>query len=210
MKDRQNILKKLDSARLIRFSIFAAVALIHIAFLLYLRFSLPVREEEEIRDAEIIKLVDIMEYIPPPPPRIEPEKKVIVVNEQPAASEIIIEVDEEIELVSQVVETVVYVEPIYLPQHKISVIPVIPSDEVQGRIVYPPMAHRQGIEGIVYAELYIDSTGLIRKVVILKDPGHGFADAAIQALEGVRCSPAESNGTKVAVRYRYPIRFILK
>lgn len=89
------------------------------------------------------------------------------------------------------VETVVYIEPVYLPQRKISV-------------------SRHTFKGIVYAELYIDSTGLIRKVVILKDPGHGFADAAIQALEGVICSPAESNGTKVAVRYRYPIRFILK
>lgn len=209
MKTRTQSFLKVNPVRLIRYSIFFGVTLIHIALLLYLKFSLPVKQEEVVMDAQPIKLVDIQEFIPPPPPKIEKLKDKIQVNEQPAASEIIIEVEKEIEVVNQEVQAVVYEEPVYLPQHKISVIPVIPTEEVLERMIYPPMAQRQEIEGIVFVELYIDMKGIIRKVVILKDPGHGFAEAAILALNGLQCTPAESNGKTVAVRYRYPIRFVL-
>ena len=97
----------------------------------------------------------------------------------------------------------------YLPQHKISAVPVIPSREVLARIVYPPMALKQGIEAVVYLELYIDSAGLIKKIKVLKDPGHGFAQAAVSALQGLSCIPANANGKNVAVKYRYPVKFTL-
>jgi protein TonB len=98
----------------------------------------------------------------------------------------------------------------YVPQHKISIVPEIPTKEVLGRIRYPSLALRQEIEGVVYLELFIDTAGVIRKIQVLKDPGYGFADAAIEALTGIRCKPAISNGSPVAVRYRYPVRFTLQ
>ena len=100
-------------------------------------------------------------------------------------------------------------EIVYLPQHKISSVPIIPSREVLSRIVYPPMALKQGIEAVVYLELFIDSNGSIKKIKVLKDPGHGFAQAAVKALEGVTCVPANANGKNCAVRYRYPVKFTL-
>ena len=45
---------------------------------------------------------------------------------------------------------------------------------------------------------------------VLKDPGFGFAEAAIKALAGLVCEPAQVEGRPVAVRYRYPVRFALK
>ena len=71
------------------------------------------------------------------------------------------------------------------------------------------MAMKQGIEGVVYLELYIDEAGNIRRINVLKDPGYGFADAAVAALEGITCKPAMMNDKPVAVRFRYPVRFVL-
>lgn len=165
-------------------------------------------------EAKIVKLVDVQEYVPPPP------TNVIQVEEQPVASEVIQETDEVIEQEAPKTNVVEANQSVfagaegdgieYLPQHKITDVPVVPTKEVLSRIVYPSMAHKQGIEGVVYLELYIDDEGTIRDIKVLKDPGHGFAEAAVAAFEGLKCEPAKQNGKAVPVRFRYPVRFSLK
>jgi 4-diphosphocytidyl-2C-methyl-D-erythritol kinase len=91
----------------------------------------------------------------------------------------------------------------------ISVVPEIPTKSILSKIEYPKMAMKQGIEGVVYLELFIDENGNIRQVNVLKDPGYGFAEAAIAALDGIICKPALMNDKPVAVRFRYPVRFVL-
>lgn len=188
--------------------IFAFVGTLHLAAFIFIRFSLPSKEIAQTDDANnILKLVDVEEYIPPPPP---PEADVKVVYNQPTASEQIIETET---VVVEVLESAPVAKPAeieYMPQHKVSVIPEIPTKDILSRIEYPPIAMRQEIEGTVILELYIDQMGNIRKVIVLKDPGYGFAAAALAALEGIVCKPAMANNMPVAVRYRYPIRFSLK
>ncbi|MDC7220558.1 MAG: energy transducer TonB [Spirochaetales bacterium] len=191
--------------RLIRYSLFSLAALAHLIVILYFRYTVTTQAQTAAPEASIIKLVDFQEYVPPPPPE-QKKEEVVEVSEQPNSSESIIEIEEE---VIEVKDAAPYREPDYLPQHKISQVPRIPTDEVLDRIEYPAMALRQKKEAVVYVELYIDQTGLVRKVVVLKDPGYGFAEAAVKALEGLQCTPAEANGTPVAVRFRYPIRFQL-
>lgn len=103
----------------------------------------------------------------------------------------------------------VQAEETYLPQNQVSVMPVFNDKEIRSRLVYPQAAQRQGIEGTVYVELYIDSGGNVRRVEILKEdpPGRGFAEAAKKAFTGLLGKPAEANGKPVNVRYRYPVRF---
>jgi len=101
-------------------------------------------------------------------------------------------------------------EPDYLPQFKIDQVPTMPDSAILARIVYPPLAAKQGIEAVVFLELYIDDRGVIRKVNVLKDPGFGFAEAAVKALDGVQVRPAQAQGKPVAVRFRYNMRFKLK
>lgn len=188
-----------------RMPVFLAFAgLVHLAAFGLLRFSTPSAPEPEESYSEILKLVDVNEYLPPPEVI---EEKTVVYN-QPEASEEVIETEKEIIETSDPGYAGVP-EPDYLPQHKISDVPAIPAKEILGRIEYPPIALRQGIEGVVYLELYIDQTGLIRRITVLKDPGFGFADAALRALQGIRCAPARANGVPVAVRFRYPVRFTL-
>jgi len=102
------------------------------------------------------------------------------------------------------------VEPDYLPQFKIDQLPQFPTQQILSRVVYPPLAAAQGLEVTVILELSIDKDGVIRKIVVLKDPGFGFSEAAVKALSGIQVVPAQAGGQTVAVRYRYPIRFTLK
>lgn len=165
-------------------------------------------------ESRIVKLVDVQEYVPPPP-----ATSVVQVQEQPKASEVVEEV-EEIQEQKAPETNVVQAAPAatsggsegieYFPQHKITEVPVFPTKDVQARMVYPQMAYKQGIEGVVYLELFIDDEGNIRKIEVLKDPGHGFAEAAIAAFDGIKCKPATANGKPVAVRFRYPVRFQIK
>ena len=181
----------------IRPLLLSLVIVIHVVVLICVKFSVSNAAPEEEPNAEIFKLVDVEEFVPPPPPVIE--KKEVVINSV-KSSENIQETEKE----------VVEVEDIdYVPQHKISVVPEIPTKTILSKIEYPKMAMKQGIEGVVYLELFIDEEGNIRRINVLKDPGYGFAEAAIDALQGIKCKPALVNDKPVAVRFRYPVRFKL-
>ena len=177
-------------------AIFAFALLLHVAAICL--FSVRQKEDEietvDFSQADVFKLVDVQEYTKP-----ESQSEEIVVQ-QPKASERVLETEKKVKD---------FDESAFLPQHKISTVPVIPIREVLSKIEYPPMALRQGIEAVVYLELFIDSKGAIKNIKVLKDPGHGFAEAAVAALKGIVCVPANTNGKNVAVRYRYPIKFTL-
>jgi protein TonB len=201
--------------RWLRGAILVAVIGAHLALLVGVTITTRVREERE--DTSVFKMVDVAEYVPPPPepepeppppPPERPQRQ--VVESEPA--ETVIETDEEVAYV----EEQPHAEPAqptaieYLPQHRISVAPDIPTEEIRSRVEYPALANRQGIEGVVYLELFIDAEGVIQRIEILREPGYGLGEAAIAAFEGITVAPAEANGTPVAVRYRYPIRFELR
>ena len=198
--------------RFIKPIILLCVLLLHIAALVLVKFHSQVQEQQKEESYEILKLVDIEEFVPPPPPPKEEIKEVIPEETvQTAVSETVLVTEEEIiESVEDEPRTAIPQEIEYVPQHKISTIPEIPTKQILENIVYPAMALRQGLEGVVYLELFIDHEGTIRKIEVLKDPGFGFAEAAIDALKGVVCVPATANGKTVAVRFRYPVRFTLK
>ena len=185
-------------AGLWRLLVFVFALLLHVAAICF--FSITQKEEDvqtvDFSQADVFKLVDVQEYVKPPV-----QEDTTIVKNQPKASERIKETEQ------KVVKD--FDESAFLPQHKISSVPVIPIREVLSKIEYPPMALRQGIEAVVYLELFIDSNGAIKNIKVLKDPGHGFAEAAVAALRGIICIPANANGKNCAVRYRYPIKFTL-
>ncbi len=201
----------------LKISLFLVVVIIHI--IIILTVSISSKKKEERKDNTVFKMVDIQEYIPPPPvvkeipkpkPVIpKPKEEVVEVPQQEAIAEEVIETEKVVVEVEQI-----YTEPVevieYLPQHKISDPPKIPTDEILKRVIYPPLANKQKIEGIVYLELFIDQEGNIRNIEVLKDPGFGLTQAAIDAITGLKCTPAKSNGKSVPVRFRYPVRFKLK
>ena len=116
--------------------LFSLVIAIHVIVLICVKFSISNAVPEEEKAAEIFKLVDVEEFVPPPPPPVI-EKKDVVVNSV-KASENIQETEKEVVEVEEAPE----IE--YVPQHKISVVPEIPTKEILSKIEYPKMAMKQG------------------------------------------------------------------
>ncbi len=85
-----------------------------------------------------------------------------------------------------------------------------PAFRKQVQPVYPPLARRRGKEGIVVLRLSISETGNLTRLEVLDDPGHGFADAAQEAIRSSNFTPAHHNGKPIAVRAVLPIRFSLR
>ena len=196
----------------IRLIVFAAVAALHIIIIFTVAIHMETVKKEAEPVAGIMKLVDVQEEIPPPPPERQP---VFPQETQAAIAETLIATDE----IPPPVSAFVY-GPVqersesteYLPQHRVSLLPVLPEDEIVRAMVYPPIAQRSNIEGMVYLELFIDRNGAVRDARILREdpPNRGFGEAAINAFKGIKGKPAEANGLPVAVRYRYNLRFRLK
>jgi len=208
---------------------FAVAALLHIVLIMFVSFRAETTQMLMEPIAGVMRLVDLQEYVPPPPaPEILFNENEI--NTQDLTAAIIIEIDELLPTDTAPVYAPVNVpagssitasvhgrtgteEIIFLPQHRITLLPVLPEAEIRRNIVYPPLAQRSGIEGIVFLELLIDQRGNITEIIVLREnpPGRGFAEAAVNAFYGVRATrPAELNGQAVAVRFRYPINFALR
>jgi protein TonB len=155
-----------------------------------------------------MKLMDVEELIPPPERPVGP-----VTNTLETIAETMIETDEAPP--PPVLSTDAASVPeqiVYLPQYMVSAIAVLPENEILRNVIYPPIALRSGIEGTVYLELFIDRSGDIRDITILREnpPGRGFGEAAVNALKGIRAKPAEANGTAVAARLRYNYTFRIR
>lgn len=84
-----------------------------------------------------------------------------------------------------------------------------PSFTKQAVPIYPTLARKRGKEGIVLLKLHISKTGRLTKVDVLEDPGFGFADAAIEAVEASSFAPGYHNGKPVAMQATLPVRFTL-
>ena len=74
---------------------------------------------------------------------------------------------------------------------------------------YPPVARRLGKEAVVNLRLTISQQGKLEKVELLNDPGFGFGEAAITAIERSTYHPATLNGVAVASRAQLKINFRL-
>ena len=178
--------------------------------------------------AGVMRLVDLQEYIPPPTPEIlfydyetsnQDLLAAIIIQIEELQHEDIVPVHAPANALQN---SSIFVplhdrsgaeEIIFLPQHRITLLPVLPEEEIRRNIVFPSLAQRSGIEGIVFLELLIDHRGNINDIIVLRENplGRGFAEAAVNAFYGIRATrPAELNGEPVAVRFRYPIRFALR
>lgn len=76
--------------------------------------------------------------------------------------------------------------------------------------VYPPLAQERGIEGRIVLTLLIDPEGHVRKIEVTEAAGHGFTEAALEAIRKSTFAPAKVNGIKVTARAVLPIHFRLR
>ena len=79
------------------------------------------------------------------------------------------------------------------------------------KIVYPELLKKAAIEGKVILWLYLDETGKVEKVQINISSGNEMLDeAAIQAMNNARFTPALQRDTSVPVWIQWPVSFKLK
>jgi protein TonB len=166
-------------------------------------------------------LTDITEYIPEPPPHAPPPPMQEIIPQVESIAETMIEADIIPEQIIVEPGSLITVPEIthsddpwvgYISQSQISVLPQFNINEITADLIYPQIALRSGIEGRVILELFVDRTGVIQRIDILREEpaGRGFGDAAISAFTGRKGEPAYSNGLAVSCRYRYPVTFRIR
>ncbi|MDR1908440.1 MAG: energy transducer TonB [Spirochaetaceae bacterium] len=205
-----------ENANRTRLAIFALAALAHILLIRFVAVKLETAEPAPEAPVQIMRILDLEEEIPLPPPpapaRAQPQ------NAVESIAETLIETDETPDQTIVEPGSLTGFQALgpgddeYLPMSRVSVAPVFDERAILRNLVYPAIARRAGIEGLVYLELVIDRNGVIQRIRILREdpPGRGFGEAAVKAFDGISCRPAEANGRPVGVYYRYPIRFRLR
>ena len=89
--------------------------------------------------------------------------------------------------------------------------PIGGYQNIQKNLVYPRLARRLEVEGVVQVKCYILATGEIDSCVIIQGiPGYKECDkAAIAAIKSVHWTPAEQAGNPVSVWISIPVVFRL-
>lgn len=82
--------------------------------------------------------------------------------------------------------------------------------EIWRNVIYPFEAKKLKIEGTVYLEAFIDETGKVDDVRVVKGIGGGCDESAMQAIYATRFAAGKVNGKPVKVRMTIPIRFRLE
>ncbi|MBX3251931.1 MAG: TonB-dependent receptor [Myxococcales bacterium] len=72
---------------------------------------------------------------------------------------------------------------------------------------YPPAAEEAGLEGRVLLALTIEADGAVTDVQVVRTAGHGFDEAAVEAVRRFRFQPATRDGEPAAVRIQYEYVF---
>lgn len=81
---------------------------------------------------------------------------------------------------------------------------------IQRALVYPEIARKAGVEGLVILHLQINEKGEIRRVKVIKSLELDVMDnAAIDAVKSVKWNPAMQRDMPITVWYSVPIRFNL-
>jgi len=76
--------------------------------------------------------------------------------------------------------------------------------------IYPEVARKLGIEGTLYLELWIDTDGKVRNVIVKKPLYPAIDKVAKEKAYQLKFKPAMQRDKPVAVRLSYPVTFKLE
>jgi len=195
--------------KVLRLTVFIIAAALHLFVLFFLVFNMQKSIQVESEDARVMKLTDLDELPPPPPPKTE-------IPQVEEIAETMIETDtppiQEVVAAGTIITPQGEPEEVYLQMHQVSTHPQFDLRAIESSLIYPPIALRSGIEGRVILELFVDRTGTIQRIEILREEpeGRGFGEAAVRVFTGIKGIPATANGEPVSARYRYPVRFSIR
>ena len=81
---------------------------------------------------------------------------------------------------------------------------------IQKKIIYPDVAKKAGVEGKVFVTAFVDESGNVTNVKLLKGLGAGCDEEAINAVKQTKFKPGRQRGKPVKVQITIPIAFKLQ
>lgn len=97
----------------------------------------------------------------------------------------------------------------YLPFAQVMPAPVGGMDAVYKHINYPDAAKKAGVVGKVYVLVYVNETGGVDQVKVVRGIGAGCDEAAMAGVKSVKFSPGKNDGGNVKVKLSLAIIFKL-
>jgi protein TonB len=95
----------------------------------------------------------------------------------------------------------------YLPFAQEMPAPIGGMESIYKHITYPDMARKAGVSGKVYVLIYVNESGGVDQVKVVKGIGAGCDEAAIEGVKASRFIPGKNNGAPVKVKLSLPIIF---
>jgi protein TonB len=96
--------------------------------------------------------------------------------------------------------------PKFVPSYKVTEPPSVVSEV---KAVYPEAARKEGLETQVLMQIAIDTDGHVTTARVLQSAGHGFDEAALEAIRKFRFKPARLGDEAVATEITYKVTFLL-
>lgn len=97
----------------------------------------------------------------------------------------------------------------YLPFAEVMPEPVGGLEALYKKIKYPNIAKQSGLEGKVYLLIYVNESGGVDDVKVVKSLGGGCDEAAIDAVKQTKFNPGKNKGAAVKVKLSLSINFKL-
>ncbi len=82
---------------------------------------------------------------------------------------------------------------------------------VMQRIVYPPIAQENGIQGTVVVQFIVEKDGSLSNIKVLRSPDSSLSKEAVRVVSlSPKWTPGKQRGTAVRVQYTLPVGFRLQ
>ncbi len=203
--------------RVFEISLIISLALLIVAFKFFPDFKgqeIKIEGPQELFQVEDIQQTK-QENRPPPPP------KPPIPIEAPS-SDVLEDIeigDTEIDITEQMEapppppkedKKIVEEEPVYFVAVEEMPEPIGGITEIQKKIVYPEIAKRAGVEGKVYVLAFVDESGTVTDVKLIKGIGAGCDEAAMDAVKKTKFKPGKQRGKPVKVQVSIPVVFKLQ
>src|SRR5688500_3551085 len=75
---------------------------------------------------------------------------------------------------------------------------------------YPPEARAQGLEGAVRMRITLSDQGVVDEIEVIEPAGHGFDEAAVDAVLAMKWSPARTEQGPVGGVFEVTYNFVLE
>lgn len=109
----------------------------------------------------------------------------------------------------------IYANTIYPNEEEYTVVvdkaptPVGGFETLMKKVVYPESAMRMKVEGKVYLLVYVNESGEVDEVKVVKGIGGGCDEAAANAVKKTKFTPGINGGVAVKTKVSIPINFKL-